>query len=120
MGAVGFVDLAAEGRAPRGVVQANVAVERHPVLDFGVVALTAQHGIARLVRQAVDAFWRGVAAVRVARDEVAFQDAFAIFVQPELLSIQADFDVARAPVFVGMDRCGLSVNRFADSTLFLC
>ena len=85
MGAIILVDLAAEGLAPRGVVEADVAVERHPVLDLGVVALAAQRRVARLVGQAVDAFRRGMAAGRVARDEVALEDAMAVLVEPEVL-----------------------------------
>ena len=118
MGAVALVDLAAEGLAPWGVVEADVAVERHPVLDLGVVALTAQHRVARLVGQAVDAFRRGVAAVRVARDEVALEDALAVLVEPEVLVCQADLNVSRAPVVLGVDRGGLRVDWLADRTLF--
>ena len=66
-GSVIPVDLAAEGLAPRGVVEADVAVERHPVLDLGVVALAAQRRVARLVGQAVDPF--GVAWPRVGLPE---------------------------------------------------
>lgn len=63
-------------------MQANVAVERHPVLDFRVVALAAQRRVACLVGQAVDASRCHMAAGRVARDEVAFEDALAILVEP--------------------------------------
>lgn len=67
VGAVAPVDLAAEAVAPWGVVQADVAVERHPVLDFRVVALAAQRRVACLVGQAVDT--SGVAWPRVGLPE---------------------------------------------------
>ena len=118
VGAVAPVDLAAEAVAPWGVVQADVAVERHPVLDFGVVALAAQRRVACLVGQAVDASRRRVAAARVARDEVALEDALAVLVEPEVLIRQADLDVARAPVVLGVHGGCLRVDWLAGRALF--
>ncbi len=117
VGAAALVDLAAESLAPRGVVQADVAVEGHPVLDLGVVALAAQHGVARLVRQAVNAFRRRVPLRRIARDEIALKDAFAVLIKPELLRGEARLDVSRAPVLPGMDGRRLRVDGLAGRAL---
>ena len=52
-------------------MKADIAVERHPVFDFRVVALTAQGGISCLISQAVNALGRTVLTCRIARDEIA-------------------------------------------------
>ena len=117
MGAAALVDLAAESLAPRGVVQADVAVEGHPVLDLGVVALAAQHGVARLVRQAVNAFRRRVPLRRIARDEITLKDAFAVLIKPELLRGEARLDISRAPVLPGMDGRRLGVDGLTGRAL---
>lgn len=117
MGAAALVDLAAESLAPWSVVQTDVAVEGHPVLDLGVVALAAQHGVARLVRQAVNAFRRRVPLRRIARDEITLKDAFAVLIEPELLRGEARLDVSRAPVLLGMDGRRLRVDGLAGRAL---
>ena len=94
MGAVGLVDVPAEGGPPAGVVHADISVKGHPVGDRGFISLSCQGGVPLFVGNAVHPGRRIVAPGRIAGHEIRFQDQLAVLVVKKVLGSQVNFHIS--------------------------
>ena len=93
MGTICFVDITAECAAPVRIVQSDAAVECHPVLDRGSIARTAEYSWGLAVIDGINTTPCLAVGSVGAGDTFCGSQFFAVFVQPDLLICQIDFNV---------------------------
>ena len=90
------VDIAAEGTAPGGIVQAIAVMEGHPVIDKATVVFTNQISVGFLGIDAVNAGRSAVFGNHFTGDQGSGNQQFAVFVEPQMLGTEVDFNVGTA------------------------
>ena len=114
--AVCLIDITAECAAPVRIVQSDAAVECHPVLDRRSIARTAEYSWRLAVIDGINTT-RCLAVGSVgAGDTLCGSQFFAVFVQPDLLICQIDFNVGISNVVSGFKRDALMTPDRSDET----